>query len=66
MLPIALLLIEPHRKKLESTSPLKDILKISRFCFTHPRLRWLMLYGALIRSTGIIGVWDYFLSFMEA
>ena len=61
MLPIALLLIEPQRKKLDSTGPLRDILKISRFCFIHPRLRWLMLYGALIRSTGVIGVWAYFL-----
>ncbi len=61
MLPVALLLIEPQRKKLESASPVKDILKISRFCFTHPRLRWFMFYGALIRSTGVIGVWAYFL-----
>ncbi len=61
MLPVALILFEPQRKKLESPSPFKDILKISRFCFTHLRLRWLMLYGALIRSTGVIGVWAYFL-----
>ncbi len=61
LFPLALILIEPHRKKLESPSPLKDILKISQFCFAHPRLRWLMLYGALIRSTGVIGVWAYFL-----
>jgi MFS family permease len=61
MLPVALLLIEPQRKKLDSPSPIKDILKISRFCFAHSRMRWLMFYGALIRSTGIIGVWAYFL-----
>jgi MFS family permease len=61
MLPIALLLIEPQRKKLESTSPLKDILKISRYCFTNPKLRLLMLFMALIQSTGITGIWAYFL-----
>lgn len=61
LFPLALTLIEPHRKKLESTSPLKDILKISRYCFTYPKLRLLMLYMALIRSTGIIGIWAYFL-----
>jgi hypothetical protein len=61
MLPIALALIEPQRKKLETANPLKDILKISRYCFTHPKLRWFMLFLALIRSTGITGIWAYFL-----
>jgi hypothetical protein len=61
MLPIALLLIEPHRKKLETVNPFKDILRISRYCFTHSKLRPLMLYMALIRSTGITGIWAYFL-----
>jgi MFS family permease len=61
MLPLAWAFIEPERQKLESVSPLRDILKISRECFTHPRLRWLMLFGALIQSTGITGLWAYFL-----
>jgi MFS family permease len=61
MLPIALALVEPQRKKLESASPFKDILRISRYCFTHPRLRLFMLLLALIRSTGITGIWAYFL-----
>jgi MFS family permease len=61
MLPFALALIEPERKKIETASPLRDILKISRTCFTHPRLRRLMLFGALIQSTGITAVWAYFL-----
>lgn len=34
---------------------------IGVYVFTHPRLRWLMLFGALIRSTGVVGVWAYFL-----
>jgi MFS family permease len=61
MLPFAIALSEPHRQKLETVSPLKDILKVSRYCYTHPRLRRLMLFGALIQSTGIAGVWAYFL-----
>jgi MFS family permease len=61
MLPLAFALIEPYREKLESASPKKDILRISRFCITHPRLRLLILFGALIASTGITGIWAYFL-----
>ncbi len=61
MLPFAMALTEPHRQKLETVSPLKDILEVSHHCYTHPRLRRLMLFGALIQSTGITGVWAYFL-----
>ncbi len=66
MLPLALALIEPQRKKLESSSPMKDILRISRFSLAHPRLRLLILFGALISSTGITGVWAYFLYYESA
>jgi hypothetical protein len=61
MLPLALALVEPDRDALESKNPLKDILQICRFSFTNPRLRLLMLFSALILSTGIIGIWSYFL-----
>ncbi len=61
MLPFAWALTEPDRQKLEPVSPLKDIMKISRYCFTHSRLRRLMLFGALLQSTGVTGVWAYFL-----
>jgi MFS family permease len=61
MLPLALSLIEPERQSLKSKNPLKDILRICRFCFTHPKLRLLMLFSAMIMSTGIVGVWSYFL-----
>lgn len=61
MLPLALLLIEPKRKKLETTSPFKDILRICRFSYAHGRLRFYIIYGALILSTGVTGVWSYFL-----
>ena len=61
LFPLALTLIEPDRKKLETVNPFKDILRISRHCFAHSKLRPLMLYMALIRSTGITGIWAYFL-----
>ncbi|MGD2245520.1 MAG: MFS transporter [Candidatus Aminicenantes bacterium] len=61
MIPFALLLIEPKREKIKASSPFKDILKISRISFSHKQLRLLMFLIALIMSTGIIGVWAYFL-----
>jgi sugar phosphate permease len=61
MLPLALALIEPERETLISKHPLKDILRICRFSFANPRLRLLILFSALILSTGIIGIWSYFL-----
>ncbi len=61
LLPIALSLIEPKRETLKSTNPFKDIIRITGFSFTNPQLRLLMLFSALILSTGIIGVWSYFL-----
>ena len=61
MLPIALSLAEPARKKLEGKNPLKNIVRISRFSLSHPRLRLYILYAALLMSTGVVGVWGYFL-----
>ncbi len=61
MLPLAIWLVEPKREKLEASNPIMDILRICRFCLTHRQLRRLMLFAALVMSTGIIGVWAYFL-----
>jgi MFS family permease len=61
MLPLALSLVEPRRDILESRSLFKDILRIVRISYTNPQLRLLMLFSALILSTGIIGIWSYFL-----
>jgi MFS family permease len=63
MLPIALTLTEPPRKKRESPNPFRDIVRISVRCFQHPRLRLLMLMGALVQSASVVGVWAYFLYF---
>lgn len=61
LFPLAMTLIEPQRKMLETSNPFRDILRISRYCFNHSKLRLLMLFMALIRSTGITGIWAYFL-----
>jgi len=61
MLPLALALVEPERDVLKSKNPLKNILQICRFSFANPRLRLLMLFSAMIMSTGVIGIWSYFL-----
>jgi hypothetical protein len=61
MIPFALLLIEPKRELLRASSPLKDILRISLYSFSHKLLRLLIFFSALIMSTGIVGVWAYFL-----
>lgn len=61
MLPLALLMQEPERGKPIAGNPFLEILKICRSCFTHPRLRYLILYAGLILSTGITGIWAYFL-----
>lgn len=61
MLPLALMLREPAREPLETRNPLNDILRICRTSFRDARLRLLMLYSSLILSTGIVGVWAYFL-----
>jgi len=61
MLPLALSLIEPKRETLKSMNPFKDIMRIFGFSFANSRLRLLMLFSALIMSTGVIGIWSYFL-----
>ncbi len=63
MLPIALALIEPARKKRLARNPFLDIVRISARCFRHSRLRGLMLMAALVQSASVIGVWAYFLYF---
>ncbi len=63
MLPVVLALTEPRRKKPQARNPFLDIVRISGQCFRHPRLRLLMLLGALLQSASVIGVWAYFLYF---
>ena len=61
MVFVSFFFIEPERKKLSAENPFKDILKIVKFTLTHAQIRSLMLYSSLLLSTGVIGVWSYFL-----
>jgi MFS family permease len=61
MLPIATSMIEPGREKIRSPRPYRDILRIFRFSLSHSGMRFYILYGALVMSTGVVGVWSYFL-----
>ncbi len=63
MLPVALSFVEPARIKLQAESPWRDILKISRWSVRHRQLRFYILLGALMNSTGILGIWTSFLYF---
>ena len=61
MLPLALSLAEPKRRRLEGANPMAGILRISRWSFVQPQLRFFILYGALGTSTGLVGLWAAFL-----
>jgi len=66
MLPVALLLVEPERRRRETVNPWRDILAISRFSFNHPRIRFFIFYNAVIMCTNIIALWAYFIYYREA
>ncbi len=61
LLPLAILLVEPKRKKLTSKNHLKEIFRIVKYTLNHGKIRSLMIYSALITSVGIIGVWSYYI-----
>lgn len=65
MLPLAASLVEPDRSRIESPRPLRDIFGVVRLMLSHPRLRPLVLLAALVMSTGIVGLWSYFLYYRE-
>lgn len=65
MLPLALSLTEPGRPRLEGKNPMADILRISRWSYAHPRLRFFILTGALVMSTGLLGLWASFLLYAD-
>ena len=62
---LSLYLTEPQREKFSTENPFKDILKIVKYCITHAQIRSLMLYTSLLLSTGIIGVWSYYIYYEE-
>ncbi len=65
MIPLALLLVEPQRARLDGASPFHDILRISRWSFAQPRLRFFIAFHALLLSTGLVGLWAAFLYYQS-
>ncbi len=61
MLPLALSLTEPLRPRPAWKNPMAEILRISRWSFAEPRLRFYILFGALVTSSGLVGLWAAFL-----
>jgi MFS family permease len=61
LFPLAISFIEPRREQLEAKYPFLEIMEISHRCITDRRLRWLMLYSSLLVSSGIVGIWSYYM-----
>jgi MFS family permease len=65
LFPLALSLNEPGRQAWKSKNSWKDILGIARFSLTHRQLIPVMLFSALIMSTGVTAIWGYFLYYQK-
>ncbi|TFG81105.1 MAG: MFS transporter [Chrysiogenales bacterium] len=65
MLPLALAMVEPEREKCPGKDPLRDILRICRFCLSQAQLRPLVLFSGLLMACQLAGVWAYFLHYRE-
>ncbi len=61
LIPVAVSIVEPTRKKLAVEKPLGDIFNIVRYCIGHGQIRAIMIYSSLLLSSGIIGIWSYFM-----
>ncbi|MCX6556762.1 MAG: MFS transporter [Candidatus Aminicenantes bacterium] len=61
MPPLTVALAEPEREKRRSHEPLRDILRICRFCLREPHIRPVVLFAGLIMACNLTGVWAYFL-----
>ncbi|UCD58709.1 MAG: MFS transporter, partial [Candidatus Hydrogenedentota bacterium] len=65
LIPLAVLLVEPERKKLAAETPFEEIMKIFKYCMTHAQMRTLVMYWSLLFSSGMIGVWSYYIYYGE-
>lgn len=63
MTAIALTLVEPERERPAAGNPWRNILRVVGYCLREPLIRKLMVYWAVLMSSGIIGIWAYFLHF---
>lgn len=61
LIPIALSLREPTRKKVSTKNPLLGIHKIIKYSFYHNEIRALILYSSIVGASSLIGLWSYFM-----
>ena len=65
LIPLAITLIEPKRERPGAEKPFKQILEIVKYCFVHPKIRSVLVYFSVLMSTGITGVWSYYMYYGE-
>jgi MFS family permease len=61
MPPLTVALAEPEREKRRSHEPLRDILRICRYCLREAHIRPVVLFAGLIMACNLTGLWAYFL-----
>jgi MFS family permease len=61
LIPLALSLKEPMRKRISIENPLEGIFKIVRYSFSHKEIRVLITYFSVVTTTSLIGLWSYFM-----
>ena len=59
-------LVEPPRRRPSAAHPLRAIVRVAGACLGDPALRRLMALQALLQSTGVVGIWSYFLYYPRA
>ena len=65
MVYVAFNLVEPSRKRRLSRTPLWDMFKIAGKAVANRKIIWLVLVMAMMFSTGVIGLWSYYLYYTE-
>ena len=61
MPPLALALAEPEREKRPGKNPMRDILRICRYCLQQPHIRPVILFCGLLMASNLTALWAYFL-----
>ncbi len=65
MPPLALTLVEPEREKSPGKNPMRDILRICRYCLQQPHIRPLILFCGLLMAANLTALWAYFLLYQD-
>ncbi len=65
LFPLAVSLVEPERKRPPAENPLLAIVRITKYCMAHAKIRSLIIYSSLLMGAGITGVWSYYMYYAE-